>query len=349
MAEPRLDVRRAVRNELHRIVRDGAQDREGDGRDESGRDEDGLASMPLVLVACSGGPDSLALAAALAHQASRAGVRAGGVSVDHGLQEGSADRARAVGAVLVGFGLEPVETIHVRVPAGVGGPEGRARRARYAALESAAARHGASAVLLGHTLDDQAETVLLGLARGSGPRSLAGMAERTGIYHRPLLRLTRDAVRAAVPGDVKPWEDPHNTDSAYARVRVRKRVLPVLEEELGPGISAALARTADLLRADADALDSSAGSARAAAATTAAGGAPAYDVGTLVGLSKAVRWRVLRAAAIDAGCPPTDLTAAHIEAIDMLITGWRGQKGVDLPGAIRARRRGGLLRFDALN
>ncbi|NDL60781.1 tRNA lysidine(34) synthetase TilS [Phytoactinopolyspora sp. XMNu-373] len=305
---------------------------------------------PCVLVACSGGADSLSLAAALAHEAPRAGILAGGVSVDHGLQEGSAHRARAVAAALAGMGLEPVETVHVRIGRSPAGPEASARSARYAVLDHAATRHGADAVFLGHTLEDQAETVLLGLARGSGARSLAGMATRLGLYRRPLLRLSRGIVRAAVPPGLEPWEDPHNVDPAYARARVRHRVLPVLEKELGPGITAALARTGELLRADAEALDVLADQALQAATRPAPGSSPgsAYDIGHLSGLPQAVRWRVLRTAAISAGCPPTDLTAAHAEAVDKLLTAWHGQKGVDLPGAVRASRRRGVLTFGPL-
>lgn len=325
MAEPQvLEVRRAVRSDLTDML------------DE----QEAASGPPGVIVACSGGADSLALAAAVAHEARRLGIRAGGVSVDHGLQEGSADRARVVAAVLARLGLDPAEAVHVRVGRSPEGPEGSARRARYAALDNAAQRHAAAAVLLGHTLDDQAETVLLGLARGSGARSLAGMASRSGLYRRPLLRLPRGVVRYAVPAGVKPWEDPHNADDTYARVRVRHRVLPVLERELGPGVAAALARTADLLRADADALDEQAASA--------GGGAKAgdgYDVATLATLPRAIRWRVLRSAAIAAGCSSTDLTAAHVEAVDALIVRWHGQKGVDLPSAIRALRRDGILVF----
>src|SRR5512134_2072523 len=171
-----------------------------------------LAPERTVLVACSGGADSLALAAALAHEARHhRDRRAGAVTVDHGLQPGSAARARAVAAHLVASGLDPVETVHVCVE-GPGGPEGAARRARRDALEGAALRHGDAVVLLGHTLDDQAETVLLGLARGSGGRSLSGMAPVTGRWLRPLLALSRDTVRAAAPVDEArglPWEDPH--------------------------------------------------------------------------------------------------------------------------------------------
>src|SRR5215469_4720405 len=147
---------------------------------------DDLAPGDLVLVACSGGADSLALAAALAFVAPRAGLRAGGVTVDHGLQEGSAARAADVTSALTALGLDPVRGVAVAVD-GLGGPEAAARAARYDALAQTAEQTGATAVLLGHTLDDQAETVLLGLARGSGPRSLAGMPPRRGVFRRPLL------------------------------------------------------------------------------------------------------------------------------------------------------------------
>lgn len=310
MGHPHLDVRRAVRAAL-----------------------DDLPGGATVLVACSGGADSLSLAAATAWVSGRAGLRAGAVTVDHGLQPGSAERARTTAAALCRLGLDPVVTVHVDASRGPDGPEGNARSARYAALTAAATRAGAAAVLLGHTLDDQAETVLLGLARGSGPRSLSGMAERSGVLRRPLLGLRRDVVRAALPAGLEPWDDPHNQDAAYARARVRHTVLPVLEAELGPGVAEALARTAGLARADADALD-----AQAAAVGT-------LTVGALAALPRAVRWRVLRRAAIAAGSPPTDLTAAHVAAVDTLVTAWRGQAGIDLPGALRATRHDGTLRF----
>ncbi|WP_035811976.1 tRNA lysidine(34) synthetase TilS [Jiangella gansuensis] len=324
MPHPHLDVRRAVRAEL--------------------------ADVPAgetVLVACSGGADSLSLAAALAWVADRAGLRAGGVCVDHGLQDGSADRARTTAAALAALGLDPVETVHVDASRGSGGPEGNARSARYAAIDATAQRHAAVAVLLGHTRDDQAETVLLGLARGSGARSLAGMPRRSGAYRRPLLDLRRTTVRAALPAGLQAWEDPHNADPAYARARVRHRVLPVLEAELGPGVADALARTADLLRADADALDTQAADALAAVIGREPRPPEGYQlpVDHLVKLPPAVRWRVLRRAAIAAGSPPTDLTAGHVAAVDALVTAWRGQVGVDLPGGLRAVRRDGAVHF----
>ena len=219
---------------------------------------DGLTAGDLVLAACSGGADSLALAAALAHEAPRQQLRAGGVTVDHGLQPGSAERARRVAAVLAGLGLDPVEAVPVTVAAGpgAGGPEAAARGARYQALDEVARHTGAGAILLGHSMDDQAETVLLGLARGSGARSLAGMPSARGHYRRPLLGVRRATLRVACDAlGLRPWDDPHNADPAYARARVRHQALPALETALGPGVAQALARTAGQLRTDAEALD----------------------------------------------------------------------------------------------
>ena len=212
----------------------------------------------LVLAACSGGADSLALAAALAHEAPRLGLRGGGVTVDHGLQEGSAAQAARVVAALGALGLDPVRQARVTVSGlpGAGGPEAAARRARYTALEQVAHQTGAAVVLLGHSRDDQAETVLLGLARGSGARALAGMPARRGRFRRPLLALGRATLRdACLAQGLDPWDDPHNCDPSYARVRVRRHALPALEETLGPGIAEALARSAAQLSADCDALD----------------------------------------------------------------------------------------------
>jgi tRNA(Ile)-lysidine synthase len=298
-----------------------------------------LAPGDLVLVACSGGPDSLALAAALAFEASRPGLRAGAVTVDHGLQPGSADRAAAVADLLRGLGLDPVEVATVEVGR-AGGPEAAARAARYDALGAAADRLGAATVLLGHTRDDQAETVLLGLARGSGARSLSGMAARSGRYRRPLLDLDRGLVRAAAAG-LDTWDDPHNADPSFRRSRVRHSVLPALESALGPGVAAALARTAALLRADAEALDAWAEQAYDDAGAAADG----LDVVALAALPAAVRTRVLRRVALDAGSPAGDLSAGHVGEVDRLVTDWHGQGPLDLPGQVSAARRCGRLRF----
>lgn len=300
----------------------------------------------LVLAACSGGSDSLALAAAVAHEAPRHGLRGGAVTVDHGLQPGSAQQAARVAAVLTGLGLDPVLNVAVTVADGSasGGPEAAARRARYEALEAAAARTGAAAVLLAHTRDDQAETVLLGLARGSGTRSLAGMAPRRGRYRRPLLPAGRATLRAACTAlGLQPWDDPQNADPAFARVRVRHQLLPALEEALGPGVTEALARTAGQLRADAEVLDELA----AAELRRLAGPPGSWPADELAELPPAIRGRVLRAAAIAAGCPAGVLGARHVAALDALVTGWRGQRWTDLPGGVRAQRRCGKLLFTA--
>jgi tRNA(Ile)-lysidine synthase len=310
---------------------------------------DALEELPrgtALLVACSGGADSLALAAATAFVAPKLGLRAGAVIVDHGLQAGSAATAQAAADQCTAFGLEPVRQVRVTVN-GNGGPEAAARTARYDALASVAAEVGADVILLAHTRDDQAETVLLGLARGSGARSLAGMAPVSGRLRRPFLEISRSTtVAACLAAGLTPWHDPHNEDRAYTRVRVRREVIPVLEESLGPGVTEALARTAGLLRADADALDSLAAHLTASAVrrtTGSAGNEVHCEVGALDVQPQALRTRVLRQAAIDAGCRPTDLTAGHIAAVDELVTGWRGQRWIDLPQGIRAVRRAGAI------
>jgi len=306
-----------------------------------------LRERPLALAACSGGPDSLALAAALAFEAPRLGLRAGGITVDHGLQPGSGERATQVAATLRGLGLDPVACVRAEVTGrGDGGaypgPEAAARQARYAVIEAAAVEFGATAVLLGHTLDDQAETVLLGLARGSGARSLAGMQVAVGRYLRPLLGLRRaETIAACAAQGLEPWDDPHNADHAFARTRVRQRILPLMEDLLGPGIAEALARTAAGLRADTDALDGLAAEAAERIRSEDGG----LEVTALAELPAAIRTRVLRRAAIAAGALPGSLTASHISQLDALVMTWRGQRGTDLPGGLRCVRRYGRLQF----
>lgn len=300
----------------------------------------GLRPGDLVLAACSGGQDSLALAAALAFVAPRAGLRAGAVTVDHGLQEGSASRALTVASTLRDLGLDPVRVATVAAN-GSGGPEAAARDARYTALSAAAAEFGAAAVLLGHTLDDQAETVLLGLARGSGSRSLAGMPPRRGLFVRPLLGVRRAVTASACEAlGLSAWSDPHNADRRFARVRVRLDALPALEEALGPGVAEALARTAAQLRDDAEVLEEMASSQRER-------GSSLLSAASLAGLPGALRSRLLRSAALEAGCPAGALTAAHVARIGELVTDWHGQRGVDLPGGVRAARRSGEVLFES--
>ncbi|TIC79383.1 tRNA lysidine(34) synthetase TilS [Nocardioides sp. GY 10127] len=309
-----------------------------------------LADLPddaVVVVACSGGPDSLALAAATVAEAR--GRRVVGATVDHGLQEGSAAQAARVVEQLAALGADETLTARVQVEAGGLGPEAAARRARYAVLEQVATHTGASAVLLGHTRDDQAETVLLGLARGSGGRSLAGMRRAFDVYRRPFLDLPRaDTVTACQVWGLDAWEDPHNADPGYARVRVRRRVLPVLEEEIGPGIAAALARTAEQLRTDADLLDDLADAAWAELASPAPGStlAPTLGAEALAALHPALRRRLLRRLALEAGSPAAELFHEHVLAMERLVTHWHGQRWIDLPGPLRAVRRDGIVRVE---
>ncbi len=287
-----------------------------------------------LLVACSGGADSLALAAATRHVATRRRLTFSGVVVDHGLQPDSAGVASAAADVLTGLGVDEVRVVRVVVDDRGLGPEAAARDARYAALTAAADAAGPATVLLGHTRDDQAETVLLGLARGSGTRSLAGMVVRSGPFLRPLLGLTRATTAAACAElDLTPWADPHNDDPGYSRVRVRHRVLPVLEAELGPGVAAALARTASLARADADLLD--------ALAVEADPGTAELGCAWLAGLPAALRHRVLHRWLLARGA--SDVASVHVLAVDALLLSWHGQRGVDVGGGTVARRDGQLL------
>ena len=268
------------------------------------------------------------------------GLRAGAVTVDHGIRAESASEAAVVAADLAADGLDPVDVVPVEVVAGPAGLEAAARDARYAALDEAAERHGAVMVLLGHTLDDQAEQVLLGLARGSGARSLSGMPAARGLYRRPLLAVTHARTRASCEQQgLRVVEDPMNRDVAFARVRARHLLLD-LEEQLGPGVVAGLARSASLLREDADHLDG-----LAAAEVDALGGGP-WPVEVLAAIPVAVRSRVWRRVLLGAGVPAGSLSSRHVDACDRLLTHWRGQGPVHVPGGLLVRRRGDRVRID---
>lgn len=297
-----------------------------------------------VVVAVSGGADSLALAAAAGFVVPREGGQAVGLVVDHGLQEGStavaaqaADRARELG-------LPTVEQVRVDVVPGGDGPEAAARTARMEALAREARRWDARAVLLGHTRDDQAEQVLLGLLRGSGTASLSGMPPARPIEDgsptlllRPLLDTPRVLTGAACAAlGVQPWQDPHNRDRRFARVRARA-TLADLERDLGPGTTAALARTAGLLRDDAEALRDLAETAYRDL------GRPPWPAAAVAAFPAAVRRRLWHRAALAAGSPGSALAAVHLAAVDALLTDWHGQGPVDLPGGVRAGRRKDLV------
>jgi tRNA(Ile)-lysidine synthase len=298
-----------------------------------------------VLVACSGGADSLALAAAVAFEAPRQDVWAGLITVDHGLQPGSAEQAGRVATLGYELGFDPVEIVAVSVGRS-GGREAAARTARYAVLDAAAEAFDCD-VALGHTLDDQAETVLLGLGRGSGPRSVAGMRTRAGRYLRPLLGLRRATTEAACAAlGLEPWQDPHNADRSLQRVRLRQEVLPLLEDVLQGGVADALARTAELLQDDLDLLDQQARTARIERFSPVdqregEGEGSGLDVAALAELPRALRTRVLRAWALAGGA--AEVTSVHTAALDALVTGWHGQGPLDLPGGLRVSRTSGRL------
>ncbi|HEY8753522.1 MAG TPA: tRNA lysidine(34) synthetase TilS [Arthrobacter sp.] len=294
-----------------------------------------------VLVACSGGPDSLALAAVAAYFARRGHVdghplTVGAVVVDHQLQDGSAQVAAAAAQVLKELGLSPVEVRRVTVASTGMGPEAAARDARHAALEAAATEQGATAILLGHTLDDQAEQVLLGLARGSGTRSLAGMRPARGLLLRPFLGLRRtETLEICDVEDLEPWHDPSNSDPAFARSRTRVEVLPLLEEKLGPGVAESLARTASILQLDADFLEDVAERTFSALAERS-GPEISLPEKALGELSPAVRFRVIAKAAADVGGQQPSYQ--RLLAAEALLRRQGSAGPVELPGGVSVYR-----------
>ena len=296
-------------------------------------------------MACSGGTDSLALAAATAFVAPRSGWRAGLVTVDHQLQSGSGRQAEAVASWGTAATFDPVEVATVRVAGRPGGPEAAAREARYEALARAAGRHGAAVVLLGHTRDDQAETVLLALLRGAGPGGLAAMPARReigGVHLRPAPARRRPV---ADPGRLRrvgahPMARPaqrrpglHPCTRTYSDESFGRPARPGGGAQPGP-------RRRCSPRADDAALDDLAATAWLAAAAPAApatDNGPAGDglrVAELAGLATAVRTRVLHAWAHHLGVPRAALSYRHVTALDALVIGWHGQGPVHLPGAI---------------
>ena len=290
-------------------------------------------STGTILVGVSGGADSMALVIATKLEARERLVIP--VVIDHGLQEGSTQIASEVVEKLKKLSFATIENIRVKVEI-TDGLEASARRARYAAFGSIAAKHNSYHFFLGHTENDLAESVLLGLARGSGTRSLSGIAEVNGIFIRPFLTVTRTTTEEVCKEHlVEPWQDPHNSDLQFARVRVRKDILPMMERDLGPGISASLARSSRILREDADALDD--------LAENFIKTHDALDIEELGQLPKALRIRVLRALIYEAGTPPGMLTYDHIVPVEALITAWHGQGATSLPGGVKVERISGRL------
>jgi tRNA(Ile)-lysidine synthase len=334
----------------------------------------GAAGVPEpgdgVAVAVSGGADSLALLHALRALAGPRRWRLAVVTVDHGMRPGSAadtafvaDHAKALGLPARVCTLTPGDLARHR-PAG---PEGAARAARYEALWPAADELGCPWLATGHTLDDQAETVLLQLLRGAGPDGLAAMAVRTGRLLRPLLGVRRAETRSCCAAAGLAWrEDPTNAGDGPLRNRVRHHLLPLLEE-LRPGATQTLARTAALAADERDWLDPLVATALAGAvdsreppvppsATLPVGAPPsrgrgagrpepgsvALDALTLADLPVALGRRVVREAARRAGATvpdaaATDRVLALTDAADEAGTGWPGGSAAREGTVIRVR------------
>ncbi|WP_051161405.1 tRNA lysidine(34) synthetase TilS [Nocardia brevicatena] len=331
-----------------------------------------LPGSAAVAVALSGGADSLALTGAALAEAEAVDA----LIVDHRLQEGSDEVAAAAAATALALGCRSARVLPVRV-GGSGGMEAAARRARYAALDEA--RDGLP-VLLGHTLDDQAETVLLGLAQGSGARSVQGMAPYNAPWGRPLLDIRRETTRRFCADlGLAPYEDPHNSSPEFTRVRLRTEVLPLLEDVLGGRAAVALARTAQQLREDNAVLDTfaadllqAAGASRpwpypsandaapddptrppavssggvGAAVTDSAAADGSLSCASLAAAPAALRRRAIRSWLLAGGAKA--VTSKHIHAIDDLVVDWRGQGAVAVGGGdpgtrlVAARERGRL-------
>lgn len=290
-----------------------------------------------ILVGVSGGTDSLALASGLFLESAEKALQLVAVIIDHGLQENSDKVSNNAKLQLVKIGFSDIRILKIQV-AVTDGIEASARRARYEAFNKLAEELKSKVFFLGHTKDDQAETVLLGLARGSGTRSLSGMAGVNGIFVRPLLTITRaQTVAACAEWDLISWQDPHNTNEKFTRVRVRENVMPNLEKEIGPGVAEALVRSARLLRDDADALDG------LAVLEFSKFDPKDLDVTELAKLPRAIRTRILRMAIYAVGAPAGSLTSEHIDPIEALISAWHGQGASSLPGGVKVARISGRL------
>ena len=296
-----------------------------------------LEANSKVCIGVSGGADSLALAIAANLEAADLNLDLVAVIVDHGLQENSADVAATTKKKLevIGYSNIFVGKANVLVTDGI---EASARRARYLVFQQALETYGAKIFLLGHTKNDQAEGVLLGLARGSGTKSLSGMAEISGPFIRPFLNIDRSTTQAACDeSGIEYWIDPHNSNTEFTRVRVRENILPLIEKEIGPGIIEALSRSAKILREDATALDEWA--ERVFAEVDPA----EIAISFLSDLPIAVRSRVLRLAIYAAGAPSGSISATHLEPIEAFVSDWRGQGHTSLPGGVKVCRISGRL------
>ncbi|MEY3614367.1 MAG: tRNA lysidine(34) synthetase TilS [Actinomycetota bacterium] len=297
----------------------------------------------VVFVACSGGGDSIALAAAAAFELPKMGLVPAAAIIDHNLQQGSEVVAKVAAETCEQLGLWPVVIRKIEIHISGDGLEAAARDARYAELERIRIQEGGALILLGHNLEDQAETVLLGLARGSGLSAIAGMEQYDPARNlaRPFLALTRHSLREACRDqNLKFWEDPHNADPKFARVRARN-LLVQLESELGPGLAQALARTADQVAAAEEVITGLAAEAAASAKVSGTAKAVHYSVAALAAQPNAVRTKALHLISVRAGAK--NVSSVQIEQIDALITNWHGQKSASLSGITVERVKDNLV------
>lgn len=301
-----------------------------------------------LIVGLSGGPDSVALARILQQLSGPGGFEVAGLAhLNHMIRGEAADRDESFCRELAGrLGLE-FDAARIDVPA-LARATGRsfedaARNARYDFLRRVAEQKGAGRIAVGHTLDDQAETVLLQLVRGSGPRGLAGIHPRVGLIIRPLIATRRQALRDYLESENLPnIVDETNLDLSIPRNRVRHELIPYLERAFSPAVVKVLVRTAEISRIDADYLDSM---ARSAFDRLVAAGDESVeiDVSGLLDLPDALAWRVLRLAAsrVSSG------RSAGFDLVQRLLrqARRRANSTIQIPGAT-SRRRGGKLRLE---
>ena len=298
-----------------------------------------------VLVGCSGGADSLALVWTTLVVGKRLELKVGAIIVDHQLIPESNDVALNAKKQCEELGIQEVIIKKVNVEHNHEGLEAAARIARYEAFENVLHETNAQAILLAHTQDDQAETVLMRLTRGSGAKSLSGMAQVSGKYLRPFLHLRKKLVHDSLDLiGLKAWQDPANTDHQFLRVKVRQVLMPKIVEVLGESAISSLDKTSQLLRLDNQALEELAQQFFKSQKDVKTNG---LEISELEKLPEAIRTRVLRIFAIASGVHPGPFSFEHIEAIDALVKNWHGQGNVDLPGFIQATRVDGSLRFVA--
>lgn len=325
---------------------------------------------PLVFVACSGGRDSLALAACAQVVCAAWGIRCGAIIVDHHLQDASHKVAQQAAQTCRELGLEPVLIVDVQVKERGQGIEAAAREARYAALIGTAQRWHAAAVLLAHTKDDQAESILIDLIRAAGTDAFAGMPQ-TQLFDdvlvlRPLLGITRaQTTRICEDEGLKYWDDPTNGDavplesalpaSYPLRSRVRHDLMPYLSAFAGCDMVDRLARTARIARRDVEALNLEA--ERALAQTVEFEGnmrnlqadrlvddklGANIDARALERWPEAIRYRVIARTLAACGLA---YASRHVAAVDKLVSQWHGQGKVALPSKYSAKRKAHVIRI----